>query len=362
MRGKSHIYQIAPYEAGKPIEEVKRELGLSDVIKLASNENPLGPSPLALKAIRENLDNLHYYPDGSCAILREKLARKLGFSPSSFIFGNGVDELIHFICLAFLDEGEEAIMGDPSFVRYEAGILLNKSVCRKIPLRDFQYDVEGILEAINEHTKLIFIANPNNPTGTYLSASGLEVILEKAKHALVVMDEAYYEFVEAKDYPDSLSYLRQGADIIVLRTFSKIYGLAGLRIGYGVAREETIEAMEHVREPFNVNYLAQVSAVSALDDEEHLQRTRETIWEGKRYLYEKLSEMGIFYIPSEANFIFIDVKRDGREVFKALLRKGVIVRTGDIFGFPTFLRVTVGRREENERFINALREVLGGDA
>jgi histidinol-phosphate aminotransferase len=360
MKGKEHIYKIEPYQPGKPIEEVKRELGLTNVIKLASNENPLGPSPLALEAMRKSLENVSYYPDGNCTILREKLSQKLGFPPSSFIFGNGVDEIIHFIGLAFLEEGDEAIMVDPSFVRYEAAILLNKAICRKVPLKDFQYDVDSIIDAINEKTKAIFIANPNNPTGTFLSKEQLGKLVKRAEGKLLVLDEAYYEFVDDPSFPDSLSLLRDGKDIVVLRTFSKIYGLAGLRIGYGVAKEETVQAIEHTREPFNVNYLAQVSAVAALDDEEHLKKTQRTIWEGKRYLYEQFEKMGLFYLPTQANFVFVGVKRDSREVFQALLREGVIVRTGDIFGCPTFLRVSIGTMEQNERFIRALKKVLGG--
>jgi histidinol-phosphate aminotransferase len=360
MKGKEHIYKIEPYQPGKPVEEVKQELGLTDVIKLASNENPLGPSPRALEAMRKSLENVNYYPDGNCAILREKLSQKLGFPPSSFIFGNGVDEIIHFIGLAFLDEGDEAIMVDPSFVRYEAAILLNRAICRKVTLKDFQYDVDFIIDAINEKTKVIFIANPNNPTGTFLSKEQLEMLIKRAEGKLLVLDEAYCEFVDDPSFPDSLSLLREDKDVIVLRTFSKIYGLAGLRIGYGVAKEETVQAIEHTREPFNVNYLAQVSAAAALDDEEHLKKTQMTIWEGKRYLYEQFEEMGLFYLPTQANFVFVDVKMDSREVFQALLREGVIVRTGDIFGCPTFLRVSIGTMEQNERFIRALKKVLGG--
>lgn len=360
MRGKEHIYKIAPYEPGKPIEEVKQELGLTDVIKLASNENPLGPSPLALEAVKKHLENVSYYPDGHCSILRWKLSKKLGFPPDCFVFGNGVDEIIHFIGLAFLGEGDEALMVEPSFVRYDASALLNKAICRKVPLCNFQYDVPALLSSINERTKVIFLANPNNPTGTFLSQEGLERLLKKAEGRLVVLDEAYFEFVDDPAFPDSLSLLRDGAEIIVLRTFSKIYGLAGLRIGYGVAREETVRAIEHIREPFNVNYLAQIAAVSALDDEEHLRKTQKTIWEGKHYLYQQFEEMGLFYVPTQANFIFLDVKRDGKEVFQSLLKEGIIVRTCDIFGCPTFLRVTIGTQAQNERFIRALRKVLGG--
>ncbi|MGB9797048.1 MAG: histidinol-phosphate transaminase [bacterium] len=360
MKGKEHIYKIEPYQPGKPIEEVQKELGLTNVVKLASNENPLGPSPLAIEALRRSIEKINYYPDGNCAILREKLSQRLGFPPSSFIFGNGVDEIIHFIGLAFLEEGDEAITVDPSFVRYEASALLNKAVCVKVPLKEFQYDVDAIIGAINEKTKVIFIANPNNPTGTFLPTQALEKLLEAAEGKLVVLDEAYYEFVDDPAFPNSLSFLREGRDVIVLRTFSKVYGLAGLRIGYGVAKEETIQALEHTREPFNVNYLAQIAAAAALDDEEHLRRTRETIWEGKNNLYERFKEMGLFYIPTQANFIFLDVGRDSREVFQALLREGVIVRTGDIFGYPTFLRVSIGTREQNERLVEAMRKVLGG--
>ncbi|MBC7328336.1 histidinol-phosphate transaminase [bacterium] len=360
MKGKEHIYKIAPYEPGKPIEEVKRELGLSDVIKMASNENPLGPSPLALQAIREHLEEISYYPDGNCTILRQKLSEKLGFPPNCFVFGSGVDEIIHFLGLAFLDEGDEALTVEPSFVRYDASALLNKAIIRKVPLKDYQYDVDALISAINERTKLLFIANPNNPTGTFIDKEGLKRLLEKAKGKLVVLDEAYVEFVEDTTFPDSLLFLREGYDIIVLRTFSKIYGLAGLRIGYGIANEETVKAIEHIREPFNVNHLAQVAAVAALDDDEHIRKTQQVVWEGKRYLYEQFKEMGLRYIPSQTNFILVDVGKDSREVFRSLLREGVIVRTGDIFGCPNFLRVTIGTEKQNERFIRALKKVLGG--
>ncbi len=360
MKGKEHIYKIAPYEPGKPIEEVKRELGLRDVIKLASNENPLGPSPLALEAMKKHLEEISYYPDGHCSILRHKLSQKLGFPPQCFVFGNGVDEIIHFIGLAFLEEGDEVLTVEPSFIRYDASALLNKAFLKKVTLPNFQYDVSLLLSAISERTKVIFLANPNNPTGTFLPQEGLRQLIERAEGKLLVLDEAYFEFAEDPAFPDSLSFLKEGADIIVLRTFSKIYGLAGLRIGYGVAKQETVRAIEHIREPFNVNYLAQIAAVSALDDEEHIRETRKTIWEGKRYLYRQFEEMGLFYLPTQANFIFVDVKRDSREVFQALLREGVIVRTGDIFGCPTFLRVTIGTREQNERFTGALKKVLGG--
>lgn len=360
MKGKEHIYKIAPYEPGKPIEEVKRELGLTDVIKLASNENPLGPSPLAIEAMRLNLEKVSFYPDGNCYILRQKLSQKLGFPPQCFVFGNGVDEIIHFIGLAFLEEGDEVLTVEPSFVRYDASALLNKAILKKVPLRDFQYDVTDIISSLNERTKVIFLANPNNPTGTFLSQGSLKRLLEKAEGKLVVLDEAYYEFVDDPDFPDSLEFLREGAEIMVLRTFSKIYGLAGLRIGYGVAKEETIRAIEHIREPFNVNFLAQIAAVSALDDEEHIRKTQRTVWEGKRYLYQEFEKMGLYYLPTQANFVFVDVRRESKEVFQALLREGVIVRTGDIFGCPTFIRVTIGTPEQNERFIRALRKVLGG--
>jgi len=356
---KEHILDLKPYVPGKPIEEVKRELGLTEVLKLASNENALGPSPKAVQALQEAAATVGLYPDGSCSALKQALAAHWNLEPEQIIIGNGSDELIQFIGLTFLAPGDEVIQADPSFVRYEAAAILNQAKCLKVPLRNFTSDLEAMAARLTPRTKLIFVANPNNPTGTMNTRDEVERLLDRVPdHALVVLDEAYYEYVDDPDYPDSLQYVREGRNVIVLRTFSKIYALAGLRVGYGLARPDLIGYLNQVREPFNVNSLAQVAALASLQDPEQVERARRMNREGKEQLYRAFTELGLPYVPSQANFVLVDVKRDSRQVFAALLRRGVIVRTGDIFGLPTHLRVTVGKPEENERFIAALREVL----
>ncbi|HIE53435.1 MAG TPA: histidinol-phosphate transaminase [Armatimonadetes bacterium] len=356
---KEHILDLKPYVPGKPIEEVKRELGLTEVLKLASNENALGPSPKAVQALQEAAATVGLYPDGSCSALKQALAAHWNLEPEQIIIGNGSDELIQFIGLTFLAPGDEVIQADPSFVRYEAAAILNQAKCLKVPLRNFTSDLEAMAARLTPRTKLIFVANPNNPTGTMNTRDEVERLLDRVPdHVLVVLDEAYYEYVDDPDYPDSLQYVREGRNVIVLRTFSKIYALAGLRVGYGLARPDLIGYLNQVREPFNVNSLAQVAALASLQDPEQVERARRMNREGKEQLYRAFTELGLPYVPSQANFVLVDVKRDSRQVFAALLRRGVIVRTGDIFGLPTHLRVTVGKPEENERFIAALREVL----
>ncbi len=356
---RESILKLKPYIPGKPIEEVEREYGVKNIIKLASNENPLGPSPKAIEAMKQMAANVGLYPDGSCYTLRNAVAEHLGVKPDNLTFGAGSDEVIHVIALALLEEGDEVISCDPTFVQYETAALLCECVYHKVPLKNHTYDLEGIAEKLNPHTKLVFIANPNNPTGTLVTHSEVERLLSRMpERAVLVLDEAYYEYNERSDYPRSVSWVLEGRNVIVLRTFSKAYGLAGLRVGYGIARPDIIGYLEQVRQPFNVSSIGQVAAIASLGDQEHVERSRKLNAEGKRYLYREFDRLGLPYAPSEANFVWVDLRQDSVRVFKELLRRGVIIRTGDIFGMPTWARVTIGKMEENARFIAALEEVL----
>lgn len=353
------LHDLKPYIPGKPIEEVKRELGLESVIKLASNENPLGASASAKDAVRQLLDQSHIYPDGSCYELKQALATHLQVAPEELIVGNGSDEIIKMLAETFLNQGDEVIAPVPSFSEYWfAATVMNANVVGVQLGSDFGYDVQAMIDAVTPKTKMLFLCSPNNPTGTYLCKADLEKILaEIPDDIIVVIDEAYAEFVTADDFPSGIDYIHQHR-VIVLRTFSKIYGLAAYRIGYGVADAEMIHYINRVREPFNVNSFAQTAAIAALADEEHKQESRQLVADGKEYLYREFADLGLKYVDSEANFVFVDTGVDGKQVFHKLLVRGVIVRTGDIFGYPTYIRVTFGTSEENKRFISALREVL----
>lgn len=351
----AHILNINPYVPGKPIEELERELGITGCVKLASNENPLGPSHLALVAIEKAAASIHRYPDGNAFFLKQVLAERLYLDPSWLVMGNGSNEVIEIIARTFLAPGESAIMADPSFVVYLNVVQAMGGNMRMIPLKEGRHDLRRMAEAITDTTKIIFIANPNNPTGTMNTAEEMADFMEMApEDVVVVVDEAYYEYVTREDYPDSLVYVREGRNVIVLRTFSKIYGLAGLRIGYGVARPELVDAMNRVRQPFNTNAVAQAAALAALGDDDHVRRSIHTNDEGKVLLYQLMDEIGIRYWPTETNFVWLDLGRDARQVYDALLRKGIITRPMG----PTNLRVSIGLPEENQRFAEAFREVM----
>lgn len=353
------ILRIQPYVPGKPVEEVQRELGLRDVIKLASNESPIGPSPLAMEAVRQSIPRLHVYPDGAVRDLREKLAARLEVVPDQVVVGNGSDEVIKLLAEAYLQEGDEVIFAAPTFGEYAYVTRLMGATEKPVPTQDMVHDLDAMLEAVTPRTKVLVICNPNNPTGTYVGQQAVDRLLQQLPpHVLVVFDEAYVEYVEADDFPDTLRYVRQERPVLVLRTFSKIYGLAALRVGYGVGPAAIVQHLLRVKEPFNVNSLAQQAALAALDDHQHLERARQVNREGKALLQQELPRLGVRVWPSQANFLWMDVGCDGRTVFQQLLRRGVIVRTGDIFGHPTFLRVTVGTEAENRRFLAALEEVL----
>lgn len=355
---RKHILSIEPYEAGRPIEEIKRQLGLKEVIKLASNENPLGPSPKAMEAIRRNLTLINRYPDTNGFYLKRKLAKVLNLQASSIVLGNGSDELIDIIIKTFVEEDEHVITADGTFLEYKIISQVKGRRVVTVPLKYFKYDLEAFKKKIDKKTKLIFISNPNNPTGTYLTKYEIEDFIRSLPESvLLVLDEAYDTFIDVDDFPNSLRYIRD-KNVIVLKTFSKAYGLAGLRVGYAVSRPEFASYMEVARQPFNVNLLAQAAATAALDDKKFLKKSRRIILEGKEYLYDALVKMGIAYVPSVTNFILLDVGREGVSVFKEMLKYGVIIRDMKQYGFKNFIRVTIGTKKENERFIKVLKKVL----
>ncbi|MFH1824100.1 MAG: histidinol-phosphate transaminase [Candidatus Firestonebacteria bacterium] len=352
------IDKLQPYIPGKPVAEVQRELSITDIIKMASNENPLGSSPKAISAIRKVLQDISFYPEGSCYELRKNLAKKLEISEENLIFGNGSDEILLMIGEAFLNPGDEVIQAVPelTFVEYKAITLVANGTPVFVELKNYTYDLEKMAEKVTQKTKLIFVANPNNPTGTIVTKTQVEEFLKKVpEDVIVVFDEAYYEYVERADYPESIDYVKEGRNVIVLKTFSKIYGLAGLRIGYGMAKKEIIDILEKVRQPFNVNYLAQVGANAALKDIKFVEESKRVNNVGKKYLYSSLDELDIPYVLSEANFIFIDLKKDAKPVVEKLMEEGVIVRK---IGTGTTIRVTIGKEEQNKRFIEILKRII----
>jgi histidinol-phosphate aminotransferase len=354
------IRTLTPYPPGMPIEELERELGIRDSIKLASNENPLGPSPRALEAIARALPQLHRYPDGSAFYLRRRLAERHGVSPDEIIVGNGSNELIELVVRTFLRPRDEAVMADQAFVVYRMVTQAVAATPRIVPLRHFTHDLEAIAEAVTARTRIIFVANPNNPTGTIFRRPAWEAFLRAiaGRQLLVIADDAYAEFASDPEYPDTIACRGDGAvPVVSLRTFSKLYGLAGLRIGYAVAPVGVIDALGRVRQPFNVNSLALVAAHGALDDHEHVARTLAVNREGMAYLTREFDRLGLAWVPSNANFVLVRVGQ-GSRVYEALLTHGVIVRPMDGYGFPDHLRVTVGLPEENARCIRALEAVL----
>lgn len=359
---RSHISQLRPYVPGKPISEVKRELGLSDdfqIDKLASNENILGPSPAAIEAIKNTAADVWLYPEDTCYDLKNALADFWGLQPENFIIGNGSDEVLHFLMLALLNKEDEIIAAQPSFVQYEASARMAGCVSKLVPLtKDGKHDLPAMKEQITERTKIIFIANPNNPTGTVVSKAEFDQFIQDIPaHVLVVLDAAYYEYIETEDTPEGIDYVRDGYNVMVLHTFSKAYALAGLRVGYGIAHADWIAALQQVRGPFNVNKIAQAAAIASLEDPNQVKKAYETNAAGKKYFYQELDAMNVPYIPTEANFILLDCGLPSKEAFQELLKYGVIVRTGNPFGMPTWLRVTIGTPSMNERFIRALREI-----
>jgi len=358
----SHVASLQPYVPGKPIEEVEREYGVRDVAKLASNENALGPSPRALAAAREACGRAHLYPDGSAFHLKRALAERLGVSPEEIIVGNGSNEIIELLVRTFVLEGEEVLTSAQSFIAYKLAAQAHGRTLVEAPMRDrFHYDLEALRARLSPRTKVVFLANPDNPTGTWFLERDLLPLLEAVPPgALVVLDEAYVEFVEVPGFQDALALRRRFPQLVVLRTFSKIYGLAGMRLGYAVARAEVAGFVDRVRAPFNVNLVAQAAGVAALADEEHVRRSQELVRSERPFLSAGLSALGATVAPSQGNFVLADFPgRPGKDLFEALLREGVVVRPMGGYGFPTAQRVTVGTRAENEKALAALRRVLG---
>lgn len=356
---RKNILKFQAYIPGKPIAEVKRERGLKEVIKLASNENPLGPSPKAIQALKKALKTVFLYPEGSALLLKQKIAKKLDLRLANIILGNGSDELIEIIGKTFLNPEDEIIVSADAFIRYKmAGDLMGSRVA-VIPGKDYRHDLAGMKAAVTPQTKLIFIANPNNPTGTYVTNREVAEFFQGLREDIIVIfDEAYYEYAIQKDYPQTLEYLKQGKNVIILRTFSKIYALAGLRVGYGLASAETVSYMERVRPPFNVNSLAQVAAEISLDDNQQVKKSRLLVEKEKKKLYRELAKLPVEYIPSAANFVLIDLKREAREITEKLLASGVIIRPMGEYGFTTCIRVTIGLPAENKRFMTIFKKLI----
>jgi histidinol-phosphate aminotransferase len=352
------VAALKPYEPGKPIEEVQRELGLTDVVKLASNENPLGPSPMAVAALRAAIGDLNRYPDGGSVQLTRKIAARHKVTPGHIFLGCGSVEILNLLAYLFIRPGLNAVTSEHAFAIYELVDAASGGVTKTAPMKDYAFDLDAMGELVDQHTRVLWLANPNNPTGTIYQRGAWERLLARLPdHVVIVADEAYFEFVRDPDYPNALNYLEQHPKLIVLRTFSKIFGLAGLRVGYGVAHPEMVNLLNNVRQPFNINLLAQAAVLAAMDDDEYVRRTLEVNLAGIDYLEREFRRLEIPFVPTKANFFLVDVG-DGLKVFNALLRKGVIVRPMHGYKFPRHVRISVGLPEENRKLIAALEQVL----
>jgi histidinol-phosphate aminotransferase len=358
MQPKPNIVHLPVYQPGKPVDDVKRELGLTEVIKLASNENPFGSSPKAKEAIVREVENISIYPDGAAVELTNAIARHHNVNADQVIFGAGSDEIILMIARAYLVPGDETVMAESTFPQYKHNAQIENAVIIEVPLKEGTHDLPAMLERITDKTKIVWVCNPNNPTGTIVTRDEVEEFLAKVPQTvLVVLDEAYCEYVEDAAFPDGLKLLQKYPNVITLRTFSKIYGLASLRIGYGIGRPNVIRSINQVREPFNTSRYGQAAALAALQDEEFISFCRQANKEGLAYYNASFKTLGLEAFPAHGNFIMVDVGRPAQEVFDALLRKGIIVRGGPM-RYPTHIRITVGSKEQNEKVIAALTTVL----
>lgn len=360
---RESILRIQQYEPGMPAEVLKGELSLKgEFSHLASNENPLGPSPLAVDAIKKSLEDGNFYPDNRCLELKERIAQHLGISAKNLGVGNGTTELIFLIGVAFLNPGETFIMSESSFIMAKIVAQIMDCNLIEVPLKDYRHDLDAILQMVSKETKLVYLDNPMNPIGTMVTQQEVSRFMgEIQEDIIVVFDEAYFEYANKQNFPDALSFIQERRNVIVLRTFSKMYGLAGFRVGYCAAQEDFIDALNRVKPPFSVNRFAQIAAAEALRDEAHVQKTREITESGKKFLCENFEKMSVFYIPSETNFVTIDVKTDAKKVADELKKKSVIVRPLTMYGKATFLRVTVGTPEQNKKFIEIFRQIYTND-
>lgn len=357
---REQVKKIKPYIPGKPIDELKREMGIEkEIIKLASNENPLGPSPLALKAMEEAIKEVNFYPDDNVYYLRKKLAEVIGVPKECIIVGNGSVELIHLVIKAFLNIGEKLIMSKPSFImgKIEGSLFGGEIV--EIDTKDYCVNVDGIIKSIDERTKIVYIDNPNNPLGCIITSDDVDRIVKNVnENTLLILDEAYYDYIERDDFPDSLKYVKENKNVLILRTFSKMHGLAGLRIGFGISNKEIIDYLMRVKLPFNVNNIAQSAAIAAIDDIEHIEKTKKITKEGKNFLYKEFERLKIKYIPSEGNFITIEWKNDGMEIYKLLLKDGIIIRPLHQYELSNLLRITIGTEEQNKYLIDCISKYI----
>jgi histidinol-phosphate aminotransferase len=353
-----YILSLKPYVAGKPVEELEREYGITNAIKLASNENPLGPSPMALAAIRQTADNLHRYPNSGSYDLCRHLAARLNIECENIVLGNGSDDLIAMLARVLLQPGDEAILPEPSFLYYEIVIQSSGAMPVGIPLKNGLTDLDGMLDHISSKTRLVFVNNPHNPTGSLITKAALDAFVDALPaHIVLVIDEAYIEFVTDEGCPNSLDYLNSDKTVVGLRTFSKAYGLAGLRIGYGLMPSGFGEILQRVRQPFNVNSLAQAAAIAALEDQEFLKKTIQLVHAEMNFFYRALDELNLRYYRSSANFLLIQLGKSADQVFEDLLRQGIIVRSMTSYGYPDCIRVNVGLHQENVRLMEALGKI-----
>lgn len=357
---RNFVKNIKPYKPGKPIEEVIKELGLKgDIIKLASNENPLGASPRAIRAMSERIRDSYLYPDDNCYYLKKRLSEKFGIPTVNMLVGSGSVELIELIFKAYVNPGDEVIMSEPSFIMYKIACQIFGGERVAVPLIDHAHDIDTMAKKINSKTKIIILDNPINPTGTIVEKKKMDAFVRTVpSNVILVLDEAYHEYIEDEKYPNGLDYLKDHNNIMVLHTFSKIYGLAGLRVGYGFGSEEIVGAMMKVRLPFNVNRIGQIAAAAALSDEDFVQLSRKNNEGGKEFLYKEFKRLGLKYTPTFGNFILVDFQRDAKEVFEAAQRKGIITRTVYEYGLPSSLRITIGSSAQNEQLIKTLQDIL----
>lgn len=354
-----NIETLVPYPPGKPLEELEREYGITDSIKLASNENALGPSPKATAAIAKALANLHRYPDGSCYYLANRLAEKLGVKPDELVFGNGSNEIIELLVSTFLLPGEEVITSHPTFLVYQKMVQSQGGINRVVELNNLHHDLDAIAAQVTDKTKLIFLDNPNNPTGSIFTRDEFAAFLDKIPESvIVVLDEAYVDFVDADSRIDAREFLHHQTPVVSLRTFSKAYGLAGLRVGFGMMRAEIADYLHRLRQPFNVNTLAQIGALACLDDEEHYRKTLTLTKEGMAWLHAEITKLGCRPLKSQANFFLVDVGVSGKLLYEKMLSRGVIIRPMAAYGFPDYIRITIGLPEENQRLVKSMAEAL----